>query len=160
MVHRLKTFKRNEDGAIAIESVLWFPVYAAIAALLVDATSLVLTQTRMQQAAADAARMVAIGRITESQAVDLITQRAVASEEYNVDINISDYVVSASVSMDFENLIGLGLLANRDGAFGSTAYFRVEPTFEIEDDDDDDDDSDDDDSDDDESDDDDEDDDD
>ena len=67
MVDHVKKFGRNEDGAIAVESVLWFPVYATVAALLVDATSLVLTQTRMQQAAADAARMVAIGRAVMSK---------------------------------------------------------------------------------------------
>jgi|GEM_PF-1750396 len=144
MVDHVKKFGRNEDGAIAVESVLWFPVYATVAALLVDATSLVLTQTRMQQAAADAARMVAIGRLSESEASDLITDRAVSTEEYNVDINIEDYIVSATVTMDFENMIGLGLLSKRDGTFGTTAYFRVEPTFEIEDDEYDDDDDDDD----------------
>lgn len=140
MVKRLEKFHSDDDGTIAIESLIWFPVYVIIASLIVDTTSMVMTQTRMHSAASDAARLVAIGRLSESEAEDLVEGRAAGTEEYNVDVNIEDYIVTASVSMDFSNLIGLGFLSKYDGTLESLAYFRIEPSFEIEGDDEDDDD--------------------
>ena len=111
MLKRFRNFKKNEDGVLAIESLLWFPVFVLIAAVLVDVTSLVMSQTRMQNAAADGARLVAIGRLTEVEAETLMAQRSTTDALYTTEITVGTDVVQAVVQMDYADVVGLGIFS-------------------------------------------------
>lgn len=116
-------FLKEDDASIAIESVLWFPVYLAIAAIFVDTTSFVLAQSRMHNAAAEGARLVAVGRMTAAEAEVYMATFATGSEVYSTDISVGEFAVTATVRMNFSDLMGLGLLSRQSGSFGSDAYF-------------------------------------
>lgn len=126
MLKRLTKFKKSEDGVLAIESLLWFPVFVLIAAALVDISAMVLSQTRMQQAAADGARLVALGRYTEAEAEALMAQRSTSDTNYSTDIVIGTDIVQATVQMNYSDIVGIGLFSGFSGSFGAEAYFRIE----------------------------------
>ena len=125
MLKRILSFKKAEEGVVAVESVLWFPVFVLIAAVLVDVTSLVLSQTRMQSAAADGSRLVALGRISEAEAETLMSVRS-TSVPYTTDIVIGTNVVQATVEMNYSDLGGLGVFLQFTGSIGAEAFFRIE----------------------------------
>jgi len=126
MIKRLLQFRKREDGVIAVESVLWFPVFVLIAAVIVDVSSLVISQTRMQNAAADGARLVALGRLTESQAETLMAARSTSDTDYTTNIVIGTNIVQATVEMNYSDLVGLGVFSQITGTFGAEAFFRLE----------------------------------
>ncbi len=126
MVTRLRNFLKSKDGVIAVESVLWFPVFVFIAAVIIDVSSLVLSQTRMQNAAADGARLVALGRLTEAEAATLMAGRSTSDTNYTTDIVVGTNIVQATVEMNYSDLIGLGVFSQISGSFGAEAFFRLE----------------------------------
>ena len=62
----------DERGTATVEFVLWIPVFVTIMLVAIDATVLYLHHTEMWNVARDVARRVAVGDITESQAVDYV----------------------------------------------------------------------------------------
>ena len=126
MLKCLRKFRKREDGIIAVESVLWFPVFVLIAAVIVDVSSMVISQTRMQQAAADGARLVALGRLSETEAEALMAARSTSDTDYTTNIVIGTNVVQATVEMNYSDLVGLGVFSQVTGNFGAEAFFRLE----------------------------------
>ena len=126
MKRLLQKFGSQDSGSITIESLLWFPVYLIMAGLVIDSTSIALTQARMQAAVSDAARMVSLGHFTTLQAEDFIESKSLEGERFAADVAIDNGIVSASVQMPLADLIGLGLLSRSNNSFGSSAHFRNE----------------------------------
>ncbi len=72
--HWLKTsrFLRDERGSATIEFVLWVPVFVIILVAATDATVLYLHHTEMWNVSRDIARRVAVGDMTEADAVNVV----------------------------------------------------------------------------------------
>lgn len=126
MIAAILRYLKDDDANVAIETLLWFPVYLAIAAVFVDTSSFVMAQSRMHNAAAEGARLVAVGRMTEVEAEAYMANFATGSEVYSADIVVGEFAVTATVRMNFANLMGLGLLAQQSGSFGSEAHFYID----------------------------------
>ncbi len=62
-------FLRDEHGTATIEFVLWVPIFVVILVAATDATILYLHHTEMWNVSRDVARRVAVGDITEADAV-------------------------------------------------------------------------------------------
>ena len=60
---------RDERGSATIEFVLWVPVFVILLVATTDATILYLSHTEMWNVSRDIARRIAVGDITEAQAV-------------------------------------------------------------------------------------------
>lgn len=62
-------FLRDERGSATIEFVLWVPVFVVLLVATTDATILYLSHTEMWNVSRDIARRIAVGDITEAEAV-------------------------------------------------------------------------------------------
>ena len=60
-MHRTFRFLRDERGSQSIEFVLWVPVFVALLVIVIDASTLYLTQTEMENVARDTARRIIKG---------------------------------------------------------------------------------------------------
>lgn len=122
----LARFFKRESGSVTLETVLWIPVYFILAALVINATSIVLTQARMKAVVTEAARYVAIGYYTEEQGIAHILDEAYSVENFTANISVTGRFVTASVTMPFNDLIGLRAFDLGDGVFGASARFVSE----------------------------------
>lgn len=130
MPKRLFKFRKNDDGVIAVETVLWFPVFVLMTAAIVDVSGLVLSQTRMQNAAADGARLVALGRMTAPEAEALMAARSTSDTNYTTNITVDTNIVQATVQMNYSDIVGIGIFSQFSGTFGAEAFFRLEAGVE------------------------------
>jgi Flp pilus assembly protein TadG len=85
-------FARDERGSATIEFVLWVPVFIFLLIATTDATVLYLNHTEMWNVSRDIARRIAVGDITEAEAVEEAQKELFL---YN-----SAYTVSTSVGID------------------------------------------------------------
>ena len=69
---RVSQFLRDEHGSATIEFVLWVPIFVVILVAATDATILYLHHTEMWNVSRDVARRVAIGDMTEAEAVNVV----------------------------------------------------------------------------------------
>ena len=115
-------FLRDEHGSATIEFVLWVPVFVVILVAATDATILYLHHTEMWNVSRDVARRVAVGDMSEADAVDVVgNEMFLYSRAYtvstsdpadlDVQIQIQTSVADASVFGFFEPVLGRFLTA-------------------------------------------------
>jgi len=68
----LKRFKRDDDGAAAVELALWMPFFWVVFGMIVDATMLFQYQTRFLDVAREASRQISIDRMSQVEAYSYI----------------------------------------------------------------------------------------
>jgi len=105
---------------------MWNPVYFVLSGLVVDATSIALTQARMQATVSDAARLVAVGYFSNEEGVSFIQNQAYSIENFTARISTSNSIVTATVTMPLADVIGLKIIARGEGVFGASAHFYTE----------------------------------
>ena len=74
---RLSGFRKDEDGAVSVEFVLWLPVFLVIMVLIVDTTLIYSAEARLWDAARDATRQLSLYQITEDEVEDYIAANAI-----------------------------------------------------------------------------------
>jgi len=115
-------FLRDEHGSATIEFVLWVPIFVVILVAATDATILYLHHTEMWNVSRDVARRVAVGDITEADAVNVVQNEmflysrayTVATSDpadLDVRIMIQTSVADASVFGFFKPVLGRYLTA-------------------------------------------------
>jgi len=77
MLGRNSQFIRCEAGAAAVELAIWVPLFALILQLCVDASLSLLAHSRMWDVARDTVRQVAIGSMSNTEAVDYAQSAAI-----------------------------------------------------------------------------------
>ena len=118
----IRAFIRDQRGTGTLEFVLWVPVVVFILLAVVDATVLYLHHTEMWNVSRDIARRIAVGEITEAEAVQEIKEDLfLYSEDYvvrtsdpkylDVQVWIQTDVVDASVFGIFQPVLGRQLAA-------------------------------------------------
>jgi len=119
---RVSQFLRDEHGSATIEFVLWVPAFVVILVAATDATVLYLHHTEMWNVSRDVARRVAVGDMTEADAVGAVQSEmflysrayTVATSnpaELDVQIMIQTSIADASVFGFFEPVLGRYLTA-------------------------------------------------
>jgi Flp pilus assembly protein TadG len=119
---RVSKFLRDERGSATIEFVLWVPIFVAILVASTDATILYLHHTEMWNVSRDVARRVAVGDMTESEAVAVVQNEMYLYSraytvwtsdptELDVQIQIQTTVADASVFGFFKPVLGRYLTA-------------------------------------------------
>ena len=115
-------FLRDDHGSATIEFVLWVPIFVAILVAATDATVLHLHHTEMWNVSRDVARRVAVGDMTEADAVNAVgnemflysrayTVWTSDPTELDVKIMIRTSVADASVFGFFKPVLGRYLTA-------------------------------------------------
>ena len=115
-------FLRDEQGSATIEFVLWVPVFVILLVAATDATILYLHHTEMWNVSRDVARRVAVGDLTEADAVAVVENEmflyssayTVATSlptELNVMIQIQTSIADASVFGFCKPVLGRTLTA-------------------------------------------------
>jgi Flp pilus assembly protein TadG len=115
-------FLRDERGSVTIEFVLWVPIMAVILVAATDATVLYLHHTEMWNVSRDVARRVAVGDMSEADAVTVVQNEmflysrayTVATSdptELDVRIMIQTSIADASVFGFFKPVMGRYLTA-------------------------------------------------
>jgi len=68
IVGKIRQFAKNETGVITIEFVMWMPAFGFILAFIVDFSFIFMTTASMWDTARDAARRIALQKMTADQA--------------------------------------------------------------------------------------------
>lgn len=104
----VREFFRDERGNASVEFVLWIPGFALLLIVTTDASVLYLTHTEMWNVARDTARKVAIGEITDAEAVT----------EARNNLPARPYVISASSSAELEVFVRIQITVSDAAVFG------------------------------------------
>ena len=115
-------FLRDEHGSATIEFVLWVPIFVIILVAATDATVLYLHHTEMWNVSRDVARRVAVGDMSEADAVAAVENdmflysrayTVATSDPADLDVRIAiqTSIADASVFGFFEPIMGRYLTA-------------------------------------------------
>ena len=106
---RILRLTRDERGAATIEFVLWVPVFIFLLIATTDAVVLYLSHTEMWNVSRDIARRVAVGDITEAEAVEEVQKQLfLANGAYTVTTSVDrDVVVEISTNVGDASVFGV-----------------------------------------------------
>lgn len=112
----LRDFLRDEKGSVTIEFILWIPLIMALVALVIDATTIYVTQTEMWNVARDTARRMVQG-MTEAEAKDYAyATMSLREAPYDIQVNCDKdnnvAQVTISVGVEETTIIGSWSLTN------------------------------------------------
>ena len=107
---KLKTWLRDDSGSATVEAVIWFPVFIAIFALMVDVTLMFHGKTQVTRVAQDGTRAYAVGRITTTDDVETFIENSVSTlTPHAVAVTTSSGgIVSTIVTMPARDLLMFG----------------------------------------------------
>jgi Flp pilus assembly protein TadG len=114
---RLMKFRRNEDGAVAIEFALISPAFFFLIFVILETGLMFVAEEVLDNSVATVARMVRVGQIqndglTKEEFKDLICSKA----EVFINCDSADFYVDAKTFGDFADA-GLGEPVDDDGEF-------------------------------------------
>jgi Flp pilus assembly protein TadG len=106
---RILTLTRDERGSATIEFVLWVPVFVFLLIATTDATVLYLSHTEMWNVSRDIARRIAVGDITEAEAVQEVQKELfLANGAYTVTTSVgANVVVAISTNVGDASVFGV-----------------------------------------------------
>jgi Flp pilus assembly protein TadG len=105
---KFKSFRQEESGLVTVEYVLWFPIMMLVMGLVTDATVLMNQQTLLFDAARDAARQVALGQKTDTEAKNAVIARLGSNKRFGAIVTSSNGYVTATVSVPFNDVLIFG----------------------------------------------------
>ena len=123
-----RRFGRQENGTVTVESVIWFPIYLLILGLIFDATMLMMGKTEMWSIANDTSRLVALGRMTESEAEDYVNNTLSGNRGLVADVTTSGDIVSTVITRPFGTVGSLGIINSSTAELTTQSFYRIEPT--------------------------------
>ncbi|MEM8789424.1 MAG: TadE/TadG family type IV pilus assembly protein [Pseudomonadota bacterium] len=95
----MRKFLKSEDGGSTLEFVIWMPVFVMILTLIVDVSTLAMTQAHMWRVASDTTRHVALGSKDLAQAADYARDQARAGQSYAVSFADDGTTVSTVITV-------------------------------------------------------------
>ncbi len=113
---RFNRFGRDEDGAVLIESILWFPIFFALFVMIADLSVLFMNQARIKKVMQDGQRQMAVGVIDDCADLQtwLSTQLSTFAPSAQIACSESATVSNARVSAAAGDLA----LTGASGLFG------------------------------------------
>lgn len=113
IINRIRNFRSRSDGSATIESVLWFPAFMVIFALMADGAMIFSGHSRVMRVVQDANRNLSIGRLrTEEDIQDyIVTALAQLSPGASVvaDMDTDPGIVTTVVTVPASDLEMLGM---------------------------------------------------
>jgi Flp pilus assembly protein TadG len=132
MMRSTLCFLRDERGSQSIEFVLWVPIFVGLLVIVIDASSLYITQTEMENVARDTARRIVKGlppNLAENHARNSMSLRDLP---YLVEATF-DQDTGAEVVITIEtgtvSILGyLTPLSINGATLGARVFMRYDPT--------------------------------
>ena len=126
----MKRFRKDSEGSVTVEFVMWVPVFALILLLVVDASVVFMTQSNYWSVSRDTARLVARHAMTadaaETYAVNNALWRNVSP---TVAVNIDNATVTVTVGAPSSRIAPFGVLGFAVGSMVSASITQtLEPT--------------------------------
>lgn len=108
---KIWTFRRDENGSVTIEFVLWLPLLMSLFLIATDATVAFMRQSQMWQVSRDTARIVSRYGMTETAAETYAIQNAAfGSTVPAVDVARTGTEVTVAISTPADALTVFGTL--------------------------------------------------
>lgn len=124
----MKKFKKDADGSVTIEFVLWVPLFVFFLLLVVDASVVFMTQSNYWSVSRDTARLVARHALTADAASTYAASNALRSNVTpDVDVEISSSTVTVTIAAPASRIAPFGML---DFVIGSTVNASITQTLE------------------------------
>jgi len=125
-------FLRDERGSQSIEFVLWVPIFVAILVIVVDASTLYITQTEMENVARDTARRMVKGLPAAQAEIHALNSMSLRELPYLVEATFSEDTgaeVVISVETGTVSILGyLTPLTINGATLGARVFMRSDPT--------------------------------
>lgn len=99
--------RKDEEGGVTIEYVLWLPIWVLIMTLTVDATLLFHQRSQFFVAARDMSRLVAVGAKTTAEAQSMIEAAYSGVNGFQASVTETDGFVTTHLSAPFESFTHL-----------------------------------------------------
>ena len=124
---RLQRFLCSTDGFVTVEVVLWMPVYFLVFIGSIDATLLMRAQTELWSVASDTSRLVAVRKLTVSEAEAYAVGLAGPGQTYTATVQSDGTTVLTRITRPFGDVTGLGFLTAMGYTLEVSSTHRVEP---------------------------------
>lgn len=132
-MERLVRFARDERGSQSIGFVLWVPIFVAVLVIVVDATTLYITQTEMENVARNTVRRVVTGTLETHEEAEAYAASAMGLRPYPYTV-VARYnavtgaeVIIAVQSQDASILGYISPLTITGTTIGARVVMRPEP---------------------------------
>jgi len=125
----MEEFFECEDGTATVEAVIWLPLFFWVIGASVDATLLMKAQTDLWSVASNTSRMVALNRMTPSEAKTFAVSQALHGENYDVQVTSNGSTVMTTVSRSHDDIPHFGLIPSSFRNVSAHATYRIEPVL-------------------------------
>ncbi|MEL6127955.1 MAG: TadE family protein [Pseudomonadota bacterium] len=105
---KLSKLWSSEDGTVTIEFVMWLPIFMSILGIVTDASLLLTKHSQLLDAARDASRFVATGRMTEVEAEAYLTDRLGTFANYAPDVQVDAMHVTTNIVAPYADFVIFG----------------------------------------------------
>ena len=119
-------FLHDETGSVTIEFVLWIPIIVALLTVVIDATTLYVTHTEMENVARDTARRMVLGRFATTTQAEAYAANAMRLRNYPYYVGATydvDTGAEVAIAIQTEDMWIMGYSPLR--LLGSTVGARV-----------------------------------
>lgn len=125
---RMSAIRRDQDGAAAVEFVLWMPFFIVLLAIITDFTFIYMTNSSMWDAAREAARAMSVREADAAEATAMIEDRLIRGGNYYVAVDPDSSEVSAIVRIGITEASIFGIFSSvMDDDLVAVVRMRKEP---------------------------------
>ncbi len=133
-MHSINQFLRDDRGSQTIEFILWIPIFVGLLIIVMDATTLYITQTEMENVARDTARRIIKGLPPPLAEVHALNVMGLRDFPYSV-VATFDPATGADVTIAVQtgtvSILGyLHPLAITGTTLGARVIMRPDPTID------------------------------
>ena len=126
----LVALRRNQDGGVSVEFMLWVPVFTALMTGAVDVGTIFTHKSNYWSTARDTARQLARHSMTQAEAETYALQHATfGSVTPVVNISATPTEVTVRISGEADTISAFGIFGALDGAnIAAEVTYALEPT--------------------------------
>jgi Flp pilus assembly protein TadG len=122
----LSSFRRDEEGSLTVEYVLWVCYLVGLVCLSADGTMLMHQKSVLYDAARDASRQVALGLKSESDAERAVLARFGNDPAYGVSVTTQNGYVTSQVTLPFRSATIFGDNFTGDAQLAAQSIMWIE----------------------------------
>jgi hypothetical protein len=130
----ISTFLRDDRGSQSIEFLLWVPIFVALLIIVMDTTTLYITQTEMENVARDTARRMIRG--LPPAAAETLALGAMSLRDYPYTVRATfdmDTGAEVTIAMQTADMLIVGYLSPlviSGSTLGAYVVMRPDPTVD------------------------------
>ena len=126
---KLRRLLSSEDGTATIEFVMWLPVFMSVLGIVTDASLLLTKHSQLLDAARDASRFVATGRMTEGEAESYLTDRLGTFASYQPEVSVDGLHVTTNIAAPYADFVIFGDMLVGDTMMTAAISMALETTL-------------------------------